>query len=250
MVAINLTLLAAETTVSLPELKYHCAFGLPPLCDGWGFAQLRMQYDLQPYSVFRNQAPQVPFRTMPNGERVISLDICAAAEGQPDARIRLLVHISGIMRHILSIAISNEACMVPWDVWGPPHCRSRFRSEDSSWPRNVHASKYVERGFFFADFNQLKYRKSQSRSDIRRLEHLRLSRPEYPVPYFPSQRPLVTTLPFRWQSFSIHRNTGVHWQAALICEDAFIIAQSSVRPAFLYVLANTDFFCTCRPSTM
>lgn len=257
MAAIDLTEVKTGSTVYRTyELAYlyRCAFALPRLRDRWELNHLEIRYSPQPSSL-STKGPRVPFRTIPDGDKVILLDIGILGGGQLDVMFRFFIHAPAITQHIQTISPGANAGILPWRLWGPRNCATRSRgSEDfdvisTDWPRNLFTTRYVEVGFLFADFSQVKYRKSLSGRDSATknaiLPRHSTSSDDILSTAVPFLDLLDTTLPCRWKRFSLYRNGEVFERGALICEDAIVIPQASVRPILPDVSVYAHSFCTC-----
>ncbi|KAK7692370.1 hypothetical protein QCA50_003995 [Cerrena zonata] len=237
IIAINLKLTQVEvdTPTSLSDIHYHCAFKLPPLASGYTIHHLEMRYDSQPSA----KTVTVPFRTMHDGDRVILLDVGMINKGFAVAA-RFFLRGLGIIRHITAISPSPRSTarvhVLPWDIWGPqnffPTRRNYCFIGTAVFPRNVHATNYVELEFQAAhseghrsvisviDLNQMKCRKSSVGPDFQSVRGL-----QFQVHGF--QFPIITFLKCKRQTLTLEREGREFYRAILISEDAIIVAYYS-----------------------
>ncbi|KAK7692362.1 hypothetical protein QCA50_003987 [Cerrena zonata] len=222
-----------DTAVSVSDLYYHCAFGLPPLAPGYKINDLEMRYDPQP-SCHPTESPPVPFRTTHDGDNLIVLYVTIVKDGSSTLP-RFFIRTTSIMQRLVATPAYSKDAKLPWHTWGPSSCwvDPSNRDNPGTWPRNVFGTKYVELQFkrigfpepsavVFADFNQLKYRKSMTTSDSE--EACSSDVGGFAPPF---REPVITSLSWREKRLSLKREAMEPHRAALVCEDAIVIPQPS-----------------------
>ncbi|CAL1702761.1 unnamed protein product [Somion occarium] len=220
------------------NVEYVCSFLFPPLHSKLHDVEIRIDPG---FSWSPDPKLAIPFSTAA-GKRLVAVTL--------NGMMTFLIPSDTLLPHFYNLPNITSNHQIAWSDWGLKGTRafSTFSGHSSTWCRNVYGMRFVDliendddtQTIFIADVNQTAVRKASLDSDLaigsnEDPEHMKVilhSTTTMDLKLF--KDPVTTSLPYRWKELPII--SDVHYDGAMVTEDAVILVRDDTRESSSYLL--------------